>query len=584
MYSADKKNIPGPLGLIASSLALTISKVPFLGPVGIIEVGRIDGQWVLCPSYEDGLKADARITFAGTEEGINMVEGSCNEVSESDFLDIMFKAHEKIKEQVAWQKKIAAEINQPKEEIEDKYQWNLWEDRVEQFLTDENVRQVYKADKIERNEALGKLRETFESQYKQDIEEKEIPDKVLDYIFDDKLKIKITDLIFSLNKRIDGRSFDQIRQISVEVGILPFTHGSSLFTRGRTQALCSVTLGSGEDEQKIETILDDESTNGRFMLHYNFPPSSVGEVRGLRAPGRREVGHGYLARSAFKYLLPDAETFPYTIRIVADMLESDGSTSMATACGSTMALMQGGVPLKKMVGGIAMGLLMSYKKKDDFIVLSDISGFEDAFGLMDFKVVGTENGITAIQMDIKYKGGLSRAIFERALEQAKRGRLHILGEMQKVMTKPNEKLSDLVPKFVTMKVDTDKIGAIIGTGGKTIREIIEKTGTTIDIEDDGLVKIFGQTGPNIDMAINWVKTLSGQILPGMIYEGKIRKIAEFGLFVELVPGKDGLVHVSNLPQRFQRSFAKDFKVDDVVKVQVLEYDGETGRVRLKLIE
>jgi polyribonucleotide nucleotidyltransferase len=584
VYSVDKKNVPGPLGLLASSLALTISKIPFLGPVGCIEVGRVDGKWVLNPSYEDGLKADARIVFAGTEEGINMVEGSCNEISESDFIDIMFKAHEKIREQVAWQKMIAEEIGKPKEAIEDKYQWQLWEDRVDQFLTDDNVRQVYKEDKIERNASIDTLRETFENQYKQEIEEKKLPGKVLDYIFDDKLKAKITELIFSLNKRVDGRNFDQIRQISVEVGILPFTHGSSLFTRGRTQALCSVTLGSGEDEQKIETILDDESTNGRFMLHYNFPPFSVGEVRGLRPPSRRETGHGYLARSAFKYLLPDAATFPYTIRIVADMLESDGSTSMATACGSTMALMQGGIPLKKMVGGIAMGLLMSNKKKDDFVILSDISGFEDAFGLMDFKVVGTEDGITAIQMDIKYKGGFSRQVFERALEQAKKGRLHILGEMKKVMTKPNEKLSDLVPKFVTLKVDTDKIGAIIGTGGKTIREIIDKTGTTIDIEDDGLVKIFGQTGPNIDMAIAWVKTLAGQIKPGMIYEGKIRKIAEFGLFVELVPGKDGLVHVSNLPQKNQRSFAQDFKVDDVVKVQVLEYDDATGRVRLKLIE
>lgn len=584
VYSVDKKNVPGPLGLLAASLALTISKIPFMGPVGIIEACRLNGQWILNPAYEDGLKADARITFAGTEEGINMVEGACNELSESDFVDIMFKAHDKIKEQIAWQKKIAAEVAKPKEEIADKYQWNLWEERVESFLTDDNVRKVYKEDKVERNNALEDLRETFEAQFKQEIEEKEIPGKVIDYIFDDKLKVKITELIFALSKRVDGRNFDQIRQITTEVGVLPYTHGSSLFTRGRTQALCSVTLGSGEDEQKIETIMDDDSTNGHFMLHYNFPPFSVGEVRGLRAPGRREVGHGYLARSAFKYLLPDTTAFPYTIRIVADMLESDGSTSMATACGSTMALMQAGVPLKKMVGGIAMGMLMSKKNKDNFIILSDISGFEDQFGLMDFKVVGTEEGITAIQMDIKYKGGLSRAVFEKALEQAKRGRIHILGEMKKVMSKPNAELSELVPKFVTMKVDTDKIGAIIGTGGKTIREIIDKTNTTIDIESDGLVKIFGANPKGIETAISWIKTLAGQIEPGMIFEGKIRRIAEFGLFVELVPGKDGLVHVSNLPQKYQRTFAKDFKIDDVMKVQVLEYDAETGRVRLKMIE
>jgi len=326
------------------------------------------------------------------------------------------------------------------------------------------------------------------------------------------------------------------------------------------------------------------SDNVAFMLHYNFPPFSVGEARPLRGAGRREIGHGYLALSAFKYVLPESSDFPYTIRIVADMLESDGSTSMATACGSTMALMQAGVPIKKMVSGIAMGLLSSQKSNDTFKVLSDISGFEDAFGLMDFKVVGTQEGITAIQMDIKYKGGLKREIFETALDQAKRGRIHILGEMQKVMTKPNAQLSDLVPKFVTMKIATDKIGAIIGTGGKTIKEIIEKTGTTIDIEPDGLVKIFGQPGPGIDVAIHWIKILSGQIDAGMIFEGKIRRITEFGLFVEMVPGKDGLVHVSNIPRDFQRTFATHYKVDDVVKAEVLEYDDATGRVRLRIVE
>jgi len=583
-YSVDKKYVPGPLGLLAASLALTISKIPFLGPVGIIEVGRLDGKWVTDMSYEDGLKSDVRLTFAGTYEGINMVEGSSNEISEIEFLDAMFLAHEKIKEQITWQKQIAQEVGQPKEEVQDKYNWTTWQERIDAFSTDERVRGVYKADKIERNAALEEMQKAFAVQYAKEIEEQKIPTKVLDYIFDDTIKVKLTELIFTLNKRVDDRAFDQIRQISTEVGLLPCTHGSALFTRGRTQALVSVTLGSGEDEQRIETIMSDDSVNGNFMLHYNFPPFSVGEARPLRGAGRREIGHGYLALSAFKYMLPEKTEFPYTIRVVADMLESDGSTSMATACGSTMALMQAGVPIKKMVSGIAMGLLKSKSGNERFTILSDISGFEDAFGLMDFKVVGTQSGITAIQMDIKYKGGLAREIFEHALEQAKRGRLHILGEMQKVMTKPNEKLSDLVPKFVTMKVPVDKIGAIIGTGGKTIKEIIEKTKTTIDIEPDGLVKIFGQPGPGIDVAINWIRTLSGQIDTGMIYEGKVRRIAEFGLFVELVPGKDGLVHVSHIPQQYQRNFATHYKMDDVLKVQVLEYDDATGRVRLKIVE
>lgn len=584
VYSVDKKNIPGPLGLLAASLALGISKVPFLGPVGIVEVGRLDGKWVSGMSYEDGMKSDVKLTFAGTEEGINMVEGSANEISETEFLDAMFLAHEKIKEQVVWQKQIIAEVGVPKEVIEDPYNWSTWETHIDTFLTEERVHSLYKADKVERNAALDKIQDAFAEQHAEAIKSQEIPSKVIEYIFDDTIKSKITELIFSLNKRVDNRAYDQIRNISTEVGLLPSTHGSALFTRGRTQALVTVTLGSGEDEQNIETIMSDDATaKGTFMLHYNFPPFSVGEARPLRGAGRREIGHGHLAASAFKYQLPENSVFPYTIRIVADMLESDGSTSMATACGSTMALMHAGVPIKKMVGGIAMGLLKSKNADDRFAVLSDISGFEDVFGLMDFKVVGTAEGITAIQMDIKYKGGLKREVFEAALAQAKVGRLHILGEMQKVMTKPNE-LSELVPKFVTMKISTDKIGAIIGTGGKTIREIIDKTGTTIDIEEDGLVKIFGQPGPGIDMAINWIKILSGQIDNGMIFEGKIRRIVEFGLFVEMVPGKDGLVHVSNIPTAHQRNFAQHYKVDEVVKAEVLEHDEATGRVRLRIVD
>jgi polyribonucleotide nucleotidyltransferase len=353
-----------------------------------------------------------------------------------------------------------------------------------------------------------------------------------------------------------------------------------LFTRGRTQALVSTTLGSGQDVQRIEDLMVGATTES-FMLHYNFPPSSVGEVRPQRGPGRREIGHGHLAASAFKYVMPSKEEFPYTIRVIADMLESDGSTSMATTCGTTMSLMNTGVPIKKMISGIAMGLLGN--AKGEFRVLTDISGFEDAFGLMDFKVTGSDQGITAIQMDIKHKGGLTRDVFEAALEQAKIGRAHIMQEMRKVMTAPNPTLSDLVPKIISFKVDNDKVGAIIGTGGKTIREIIEKTGTTIDI-DDSTVNIFGGVGANIDLAVSWIKTLAGQIEQGAIFSGKIRRFAEFGIFVELVPGLDGLVHVSNIPREKQRTFNRDYQLDEVVKVEVLEYDSTTGRVRLRIIE
>lgn len=580
-YSVNKEHAPNVLSMIAASIALTISKVPFLGPVGAVEIIRLDGKWIANPKFSESLKADVRLVVAGTEEGICMVEGSSSEISESEFVDALFLAHEKIKRLVKWQKDIQAEVGIAKEEIVDKYSWNEWQTRMDSFLTEDLIKTVNLPDKLQRNEQLDKIRDAFAQLYKEQIGDSDETKRVIDFILDQTMQLKFTELIFTLNKRIDGRAFDQIRPISVEVGLLPCTHGSALFTRGRTQALVTATLGGGDDEQKIESIMDHEP-DGTFMLHYNFPPFSVGEVRAMRGPGRREVGHGYLAASAIRKVLPNNKDFPYTIRVVADMLESDGSTSMATVCGSTMALMQAGVPIKAMVSGIAMGLLKSSQGK--FIVLSDISGFEDAFGLMDFKVTGTEHGITAIQMDIKYKGGLSRDIFEAALAQAKKGRLHILGEMKKVMTAPASELSPLVPKLVTVKVPQDKIGAIIGTGGKVIREIIAKTNTSIDIDEDGLVKIFGAPGADIQMAINWVKTLGGQIEPGTIYHGKIKRLADFGLFVELVPGLDGLVHVSNIPRDKQRTFLRDYKVDDMVTVEVLEYDEATGRVRLRLIE
>lgn len=581
VYSVDKEHAPSVMSMNAASIALTLSKIPFMGPIGAVEMIRLEGKWIANPSFPDSKKADARIVVAGTDEGICMVEGATAEISESEFLDVLFQAHAKIKTLVQWQKEMQKDLAIAKEEIADKYNWKEWESRIDSFLSPELVQKVNVSDKIQRGQAMDSIRDALSELYKKEIDENPEIGKVIEYIFDQQLQLKLTELIFSRNKRIDDRAVDQIRPISTEVGLLPFTHGSALFTRGRTQALVTATLGGGDDEQKIETVMDYEP-EGSFMLHYNFPPFSVGEVRPQRGPGRREVGHGYLAASAIRQVLPNNKDFPYTIRVVSDILESDGSSSMATVCGSTMALMQAGVPIHAMVSGIAMGLLKS--KDGRFMVLSDISGFEDAFGLMDFKVAGTQKGITAIQMDIKYKGGLAREIFEAALTQAKIGRMHILGQMQKVMSAPNPELSSLVPKLVTVKVNPDKIGAIIGTGGKVIKEIIAKTNTSIDIDSDGLVKIFGAPGAEIEQAINWVKTLAGQIDSGTRYTGKIKKLADFGIFVELVPGLDGLVHVSNIPKDKQRTFLRDYKVEDMVTVEVLEYDESTGRVRLRLIE
>lgn len=582
VYSVDKEHAPNTIALNAASMALAISKIPFLGPVGVVEVGRLNGEWIFGPLYAQALQSDVRLVIAGTEEGICMVEGSAKEISEHEFVDVLFKAHAEIKKLVAWQKEVVAEVGVSKEAITDMFDWKLWSDRVEKHLTDEVMRSFFVADKVTRNERIEKVREAIFAQYKAEMESAEVSDRMVDYVFDTLVRNKITESVFALNKRVDGRAFDQVRSISVEVGMLPYTHGSSLFQRGNTQALVSVTLGSGQDEQRIEELMDGELT-GSFMLHYNFPPFASGEVKPMRGPSRRDVGHGYLAASSLRFLLPDKESFPYTIRVVSDILESDGSSSMATVCGSTMGLMHAGVPLKKMVAGVAMGLLRD--SRGTFKVLTDIAGFEDEFGFMDFKVAGTEEGITAIQMDIKYKGGFAREIFEQALVQARAGRLFILGEMKKVLSAPNPKLSDLVPKLLSLKIPTDKIGVVIGTGGKTIREISERTRTEINIDgSDGLVRIFGAPGADLEGACRWINTLVGNIEAGSRYQGKIRRFAEFGIFVELVPGQDGLVHISNIPRQYQRTFSTHFKLDDTVLVEVVEYDPVSERIRLRLID
>lgn len=581
VYSVDKENTPYTLSLLAASLALSLSKISFLGPVGAAEVARVDGHWVVNPTYPQTVAADVKITVAGTFDGICMVEGTSNQISESELIDALFLAHDVIKKQVAWQKEIQGEVGVPKEDIVNELDWPFWRSKAEQFLTPSKLATIYIEDKTERSAAVDALKKEFFTQYAEDLEALKVSKTFVEYVFDEVFEVVLTEESFKRGKRVDNREFSTIRKIATEVGLLPFNHGSALFERGKTQALVSVTLGGGQDEQRIEDIMSEPSESA-FMLHYNFPPFSVGEVRGVRAPGRREVGHGFLAASAIKQVLPAKLAFPYTLRIVADMLGSDGSTSMATVCGSTMALMDAGVPISSMVSGIAMGLLQN--KAGEFRVLSDISGIEDAFGLMDFKVAGTDKGITAIQMDIKHKGGLAREVFEKALTQAKEGRIHILTEMRKVMNAPRPHLSDLVPQVVAFKVPTDKIGAIIGTGGKVIRDIIDKTGTAIDIEDDGTVKIFGHPGPKLDQAINWVKTLGGQIERGTVYHGRIKKVAEFGIFVEVAPGVDGLVHVSNMPKSRSANFMTTMKPEDLATVEVVEYEASTGRIRLKLIE
>ncbi|HBY05691.1 MAG: Polyribonucleotide nucleotidyltransferase [candidate division TM6 bacterium GW2011_GWE2_42_60] len=580
IYSADKERMPQGLALLASSLALVLSPIPFMTPVGICEVARIDGQWIFDPTLDQAQKSDVRLIVAGNEEGVNMVEGSSTGISEEEFLDVMFRAHEYVKKQVLWQIDIQKHCGAPKNEVKDTFGGKLWETRATEFIATDRVAELFVADKVVRAEKQKNLFEGFKAQYKEEISSSGVSLSFVAYVFDIVLKKAINELVFSRGERIDLRGFETVRQISTEVGLLPCAHGSALFSRGRTQALVSVTLGGGQDRMRVEGLMGEKSKT--FMLHYNFPSFSVGEVRPNRGPGRREIGHGQLAASAIERMLPDQEKFPYTIRIVSDILESDGSSSMATVCGTTMALMHAGVPLTSMVSGVAMGLLMS--KEGKFQVVTDLSGVEDAFGFMDFKVAGTENGITAIQMDIKYKGGLLKTVFEQALAQAKRGRLHVMAEMKKVMSKPNEKMSDMVPQIVSFRIPRDKIGAVIGTGGKVIREITETTETSIDIEDEGIVRIFGQPGPLLDKAVSLVKVLAGVLDIGARYPGIVRRLTDFGIFVELAPGQDGLVHISTVPRKDQDEFMNRYRDGDLVTVEVLDHDKVSGRIRLKIVD
>lgn len=578
VYSVDKEHKPDMLALVSCSLALTLSKIPFFGPVGAVEIGLIDGEWIVNPTYLQMQKSVSRLVVAGTEEGVCMLEGCTSSISEAQLLDVLDLAHGKIKTLINWQLQIAKELGQEKMALPDIFEWQVWEDRAKDFLTHARLKSICNiARKEQRSEAIKNLFEEFIQLYKEQIGEDAVFTKKVYYALDTQFKSSFTDFVLLEQRRIDGRKFDEIRDISSEVGILPFTHGSAVFTRGETQALVSTTLGTGQDVQRIEGIMG-ETVDRKFMLHYNFPPFSTGEVKPMRGTGRREVGHGALAASAIEPVLPSPADFPYTIRIVSDILESNGSSSMATVCGATLALMDAGVPIKNIVSGIAMGLLKGSDAK--FQALSDISGFEDNFGWMDFKVAGTETGITAIQLDIKNKGGLPRSIFEIALEQARVGRKHIMDKMRETLQAPRASLSELVPQMISFKIDQEKIGAVIGAGGKIIREIIDKTGVTIDIEDDGTVNIFGSPGEKLERAISWVKTLAGRIEVGSVYNGTVRRITEFGIFVELVPGLDGLLHISNIPREQQKDIANLYPTDSALEVTVMNYDSATGRIKL----
>ncbi|MBF0714328.1 polyribonucleotide nucleotidyltransferase [Gemella sp. GH3] len=563
--------------MIGSSLALSVSNIPFKGPIAGVTVGYVDGKYIINPDVESLEKSLIDLKVAGTMEAINMVEAGSKEVSEEIMLDAIMFGHEEIKRLITFQQEIVSEIGQEKMEVVLKVlDEDIYKEVYEKFIDDiKNAISI--REKKGRDDAINKVREEVLSYYEQmeveDIEAliKEVRGS-LDKIVKDEVRREITED----KVRPDGRDLTEIRPLSSRIDILPRTHGSALFTRGQTQSLGVVTLGNISDEQIIDDLTLEE--NKRFMLHYNFPSYSVGEVGFMRAPGRREIGHGALGERALEQVIPSQEEFPYTIRVVSEILESNGSSSQATICSGSMALMAAGVPIKSQVAGIAMGLI---KKYENYTILTDIQGMEDHLGDMDFKVAGTEKGITALQMDIKIDG-LSEQILKESLEQARVGRLEILKHMNSIIDKPREEVSEYAPKIKIIKINPEKIKDVIGSGGKVINEIIEKTGVKIDIEQTGDVFISSTNLADINKAIEIIENITREAEVGEIYLATVRRIEKFGAFVELFPGTDALVHISKLSKERVAKVEDVVNIGDTVKVKVINID-DKGRVDATIV-
>ncbi len=570
VMSVDPENDPEVAALIGASAALTISDIPFSGPVAMARVGRIDGQFICNPSLKQQKESDIDLLVSGTKDAISMVEGGSYFATEDDLIDAMDFAHKSMQDVLKLQVEMGEEIGSAKfapshggfdKELSVEVD-NFAKDKIVEALKIPSKQESYQR----LREISGELLDGIGDQY-------EGREGEIKRAFEDLKSRLLRDMVLNTGIRIDGRATKDVRPISCEVGILPRTHGSALFTRGETQAMVVTTLGTSEDEQKIDALSGWEYK--RFMLHYNFPPFSVGEVKFLRGPGRREIGHGALAERAMVKVLPEEDEFPYTIRVVSDILESNGSSSMASICGASLSLMDAGAPIKAPVAGIAMGLIMEGEK---VAILSDILGDEDHLGDMDFKVAGNEDGITAFQMDTKI-GGVPLSVLKDAMHQAREGRLHILQKMNEAIAAPRTEISVYAPRILTMQVRTEKIKDVIGPGGKNIKGIIEKTGVKINIDDTGKVNIASVDEEAAKTAVEMVRSLVQEPEIGKIYIGKVRKIVDFGAFVEIFPGTDGLVHISQLAHERVKNVRDILKEGDEVPVKVIEVDRE-GKVRL----
>jgi len=574
VLSADDENDTDVLAVCGASAAMSISELPFEGPIAAVRVARVDGKLLINPTNAQAQVAEMNFVVAGTQDAIVMVEGGAQQVPESEVTDALFFAHRELQELIKMQLELQKKCGKKKVEFEVKKLDSKLASQITDFAKPLVAKAVRIKDKLERRDSLSAIKQQLVEKFvKADQPDAAEVNKIIAITYEDVHYNVVRELIFKDHVRIDGRDNKTVRKIDIEVGFLPRTHGSALFTRGETQAIVVATLGTDSEAQRMDNLIGENLKT--FMLHYNFPPFSVGETRPVRGPGRREIGHGALAERAIKAVLPDPKAFPYVIRIVSEITESNGSSSMASVCGASLALMQAGVPLKSPVAGVAMGLM---KQDDKFVVLTDILGDEDHLGDMDFKVCGTETGITALQMDIKIKG-LSRDIVEQAMAQAREARLHILGKMKEALPETSKEMSQYAPKIITLKINPEKIRDIIGPGGKMIRSITESCGVKMDVSDDGTVNIAGNDPKKLQAAIDIVRGLTQEAEIGKIYRGIVKRIADFGAFVEILPGTDGLVHISQLADGRVNQVTDVVREGDEVYVKVLDVDRQ-GKIRL----
>lgn len=578
VLSADDENDTDVLAMCGASAALTMSELPFEGPVSGVRVARINGKLVINPTRSSLANADLNFIVAGTADATTMVEGGAHEIPEAEVLEALFYAQEQLQVINQMQLELKKNVGKPTMEFKPAAYDEALYARMVQFVTPLLKVAIKNKEKHARRDAVGLAKNTLIAEFvKEGDANAAVAAKLAGKAFEDTHYNVVRDMALDEGVRLDGRDTKTVRPISIEVGWLPRTHGSALFTRGETQSIVVSTLGTEAEAQRIDNLLGEQAKT--FMLHYNFPPFSVGETKPMRGPGRREIGHGALAERAVRAVMPDIKEFPYVVRIVSEITESNGSSSMATVCGASLSLMDAGVPIKSPVAGVAMGLIKTGEK---YAVLTDILGDEDHLGDMDFKVCGTEKGITALQMDIKIKG-LSRDIMDKAMIQARDGRLHILGEMAKAITKERPELSKYAPKIVTIKINPDKIRDIIGPGGKTIRSITESCGVKMEVQDDGTVNIASNDNQKVQNAIAIIESLTQEAVVGKLYRGVVKRLVDFGAFVEILPGTDGLVHVSQISDARVNNVRDVLSEGDEVWVKCLEIDRQ-GKIRLSMKE